>query len=33
MFFTVGGNNEKLFARKIEVYGINLNVRDNEEMK
>ena len=32
-FFVAGGEDGKFTAKEIEVYGINLNVRDNEEMK
>ncbi len=33
IFFVAGGEDEKFIAKNIEIYGINLNVRDNEEMK
>jgi len=33
IFFVAGGEDEKFTAKEIEVYGINLNVRDDEEMK
>ncbi len=33
IFFVAGGDDEKFFAKEIEVYGININVSDDQEMK